>query len=63
MKYKSIDEPLEFNEEFAREGDIYIYQGSRLIYMGSTISELPKPSLFCKIKNWLGKWNKKGGKE
>lgn len=54
MNYKNYIR--EFNKDYAKEGDVYLYSAGKLIYAGNSIAEpAKKPSLLQKIKYWFGK--------
>ena len=58
MKYKVKYEPIEFNKEFAHDGDMYLYQENKLIYIGNTIPSPLKPSLLNRIRCLFSKTKK-----
>ena len=58
MKYKVNYEPIEFNKELAHEGDMYLYQENKLIYIGNTIPLPPKSSLLNRIRCLFSKTKK-----
>ena len=51
-KYKA-PELKEFNKDTAHNGDIYLYQDGKLLYMGNTCPEPVRPSLWKRIKRWF----------
>jgi hypothetical protein len=53
MAFKYHNRLQEFDKSTAHNGDIYLYEGDKLFYIGNTIIESIKPSLWQKIKYLL----------
>ena len=54
MNYRVESKIREFNKEYAKEGDIYLFSVGKLIYIGNSIEEpAKKPSLLQRIKYWF----------
>lgn len=54
MNYIIESKIREFDKEYAKEGDIYLYSLGKLIHIGNSIEEPAKrPSLLQKIKYWF----------
>ena len=61
MKYKLVHqyEMREFNKDFAVDGDMYLYDNGKLVYVCNSIPDTTKPSLLKRIKRFF--WHKKTG--
>ena len=44
---------MEFNNEDAIDGDLYLFSGGKLVYIGNSVSGPRKLSFFVRIKNWM----------
>ena len=54
MNYRVESKIREFDKEYAKEGDIYLFSVGKLIYIGNSIEEpAKKPSLLQRIKYWF----------
>ena len=52
MSYR-YEDSLEFNKSTAHNGDLFLYQEGKLLYVGNTVSEPPRLPLFKRIKKWF----------
>ena len=54
MEWKTIKKELrEFDENFAMEGDMYLYHGGKLIFVASSAAEPAKKNLVSRIKAFV----------
>ena len=53
MKYKKHNELREFSKETACDGDLYLYQRGKLMFIGRTMQNPPHLSLFNRLMRFL----------